>query len=87
MMNLSLKPELETFIQREIQEGKYATPNEVVEAALSLLARKSAYEVLSREIGEKVDVAAAQLDQGEGLDGETAVASLRAKLRATKGNH
>ena len=29
---------------------------------------------------DKVDVAVAQLDRGEGVDGETAIATLRAKL-------
>jgi Arc/MetJ-type ribon-helix-helix transcriptional regulator len=48
-MNLTLKPELENFIQQEIQAGKYASPDEateqsshfVNEAALNLLQSKN----------------------------------------------
>jgi predicted translin family RNA/ssDNA-binding protein len=32
------------------------------------------------EVRAKIDVAAAQLDRGEGIDGETAIAQLRAKF-------
>jgi Arc/MetJ-type ribon-helix-helix transcriptional regulator len=33
-MNLTIKPELEDFIRQEMLSGKYASPNEVIEAAL-----------------------------------------------------
>ena len=36
-MNLSLKPELESFIQQEIIQGKYATPDEVIEDRKSVV--------------------------------------------------
>jgi antitoxin ParD1/3/4 len=91
-MNLTLKPELTEFIQQEILIGKYASPDEAIEqsshfvneAALNLLKSKSATDRLATELREKIDSAAAQLDRGEGLDGDTVIAGLRAKLQAAR---
>jgi antitoxin ParD1/3/4 len=88
-MNLTLKPELTEFIQQEILIGKYASPEEAIEAALNLLKSKSAAdqaeltlrERLATELREKIDSAAAQLDNGEGLNPEDVLTGLRAKLR------
>jgi putative addiction module CopG family antidote len=60
-MNLTLKPELTEFIQQEILTGKYASPEEAIEAALNLLKSKSATDRLATELREKIDSAAAQL--------------------------
>jgi antitoxin ParD1/3/4 len=80
-MNLTLKPELTEFIQQEILTGKYASPYEAIEAALTLLKSKSATDRLATELREKIDSAAAQLDRGEGLNLEDVLTGLRAKLR------
>jgi putative addiction module CopG family antidote len=88
-MNLTLKPELTEFIQQEILIGKYASPEEAIEAALNLLKSKSATdqaeltlrERLATELREKIDSAAAQLDNEEGLNPEDVLTGLRAKLR------
>jgi antitoxin ParD1/3/4 len=91
-MNLTLKPELESFIQQEILAGKYSSPDEAIEqsshfvneAALNLLQSKNSVDRLATELREKIDIAAAQLDRGEGLNGEDVIASLRAKLQVAK---
>jgi antitoxin ParD1/3/4 len=88
-MNLTLKPELTEFIQQEILTGKYASPDEAIEAALNLLKSQSATDRaeltrLATELREKIDSAAAQLDRGEGLDGDAVIAGLRAKLQAAR---
>jgi antitoxin ParD1/3/4 len=83
-MILTIKPELENFIQQEMLSGKYASPNEVIEAALSLLEHKNLADTWAAEIGEKIDVAVAQIDRGEGLDGQEVIDRLRSKLRAAK---
>jgi antitoxin ParD1/3/4 len=83
-MNLTLKPELESFIQQEILAGKYSSPDEAIEAALNLLQSKNSVDRLAAELREKIDIAAAQLDRGEGLNGDDVIASLRAKLQAAK---
>ena len=83
-MNLTIKPELENFIQQEILAGKYASPDEAIEAALNLLQSKNATEQLATELRAQIGSAVAQLDRGEGLDGESVLANLRAKLQAAK---
>jgi antitoxin ParD1/3/4 len=83
-MNLTLKPELESFIQQEILAGKYSSPDEAIEAALNLLQSKNSVDRLAAELREKIDIAAAQLDRGDGLNGDDVIASLRAKLQAAK---
>jgi antitoxin ParD1/3/4 len=83
-MNRSLKPELESFIQAQIVSGKYANADEVIEAALNLLDRQNSYELWRQEIGDKIDLAIAQIERGEGLNGDEVFANLRAKLQAAK---
>ncbi len=91
-MNLTLKPELAEFIQQEILTGTYASPDEAIEAALHLLKSKNhtdranlaLREQLAAELREKIDSAVAQLDLGEGLNGEDVIAGLRAKLQAAR---
>ncbi|WP_373544774.1 type II toxin-antitoxin system ParD family antitoxin [Chamaesiphon sp.] len=83
-MDLTLRPELENFIQQEILAGNYASPEEAIEAALNLLQAKNATDLLAAELRGQIDVAAAQLDRGEGLDGESVLANLRAKLQAAR---
>ena len=80
-MNLTLKPELTEFIQQEILIGRYTSPDEAIEAALNLLKSKTASDRLATELREKIDSAAAQLDNGKGLNPEDVLAGLRAKLR------
>ena len=83
-MNLTLRPELENFIQQEILAGNYASPEEAIEAALNLLQAKNATDLLAAELRGQIDIEAAQLDRGEGLDGESVLANLRAKLQAAR---
>ena len=83
-INLTLRPELENFIQQEILAGNYASPEEAIEAALNLLQAKNATDLLAAELRGQIDIEAAQLDRGEGLDGESVLANLRAKLQAAR---
>jgi antitoxin ParD1/3/4 len=83
-MNLTLKPELAEFIQQEILTGKYSSPEEAIEAALNLLKSKRSTDRLATELRDKIDSAAAQLDRGEGLNGEDVLAGLRAKLQSAR---
>lgn len=83
-MNLILKPELENFIKQEILAGKYSSPDEAIEVALNLLQSKNYTDRVATELRKQIDIAAAQLDRGEGLNGESVLANLRAKLQAAK---
>lgn len=42
-MNLSLSPEMERFITREVAEGRYARPEDVVQAGLEALIQHEAF--------------------------------------------
>ncbi|MCX5962211.1 MAG: type II toxin-antitoxin system ParD family antitoxin [Cyanobacteria bacterium] len=79
-MTIALLPEQEQFIQSQLATGNYTNAAEVIAEALRLLAKRDRYDAWVEEMRDKVDVAVAQLDRGEGVDGETAIAALRAKL-------
>ncbi|MEH2456736.1 type II toxin-antitoxin system ParD family antitoxin [Nostoc sp.] len=73
-MNITLKSEIEQFIQAQIATGRYANAEEVISKALKLLEeRDKEYQEWVEETRQKVDVAIAELERGEGLDGETVV--------------
>jgi antitoxin ParD1/3/4 len=80
-MNLLLKPEHQKLIEAQLNTGRYANPDEIIAEALDLLNKRDQYQEWSEEIGRKIDIAAQQLDRGEGIDGETAIALLRKKLQ------
>ncbi|MBV6627288.1 MAG: type II toxin-antitoxin system ParD family antitoxin [Rivularia sp. (in: Bacteria)] len=80
-MNIQLKPEDEKFIQAQIARGKYKNPEEVISKALKLLDEwEKGYQNWIEESRQKVEVAAEQLERGEGIDGEVVVERLRSKL-------
>jgi antitoxin ParD1/3/4 len=80
-MNLLLKPEHQKLIETQLNTGRYANPDEIIAEALELLNKRDQYQEWSEEIGRKIDIAAQQLDRGEGIDGESAIALLRKKLQ------
>lgn len=79
-MKISLTPDQESFIQKEMSARNYADPNAVLADALQLLAQRRRYEQWAQDVQEKVAVAATELERGEGVDGETAIAALKARL-------
>ena len=62
-MNISLNSRLENLIQQQITSGKYDDINDVIEDALTLLEKRNQYDQWVKEIGEKIDIAAQQLDR------------------------
>ncbi len=83
-MNIILNPKLENLIQKQIISGRYTSIDNVLEEALTLLEKRNEYEQWIEEIGKKIDAAAQQLDQGQGIDGETAINQLRQNLKQNK---
>jgi antitoxin ParD1/3/4 len=79
-MPIVLQPDQEQFIQAQLDTGRYGNAAEVIAEALRLLEKRNHYDRWVEEVRCKIDVAAEQLDRGEGVDGETAIAALRAKL-------
>jgi antitoxin ParD1/3/4 len=82
-MPITLQPEQEQFIQTQLATGRYTNATEVIAEALQLLEKRNHYDRWVEELGNKIDIAAAELDRGEGLDGETAINQLRARLHRT----
>lgn len=86
-MNITLKPPEERLIQEKLKSGQYATVYEVIVEALRLLEeRDKQSEKWVEETREKVAVGIAQLDRGEGLDGEAVVAGILERFKQARQN-
>ena len=74
------KPEVEAFVQQELESGRYTNLNDLLEQAIALLHKRSHHESWIETMRETVDDAIAELDRGEGLDGEQVIAELYDRL-------
>jgi antitoxin ParD1/3/4 len=84
-MSITLNPEQETIIANLIATGGFQTADEVLQVALKLLEQeRHSYQLWVTETREQVKEGIESLDQGEGVDGETVVNDLLAKLRQAK---
>ncbi|MEH2055474.1 MAG: type II toxin-antitoxin system ParD family antitoxin [Nostoc sp.] len=77
VMNISLKPEHEQFIQSQIQTGRYANVEELMNEALKLL---QAREQRLEELRGKIVIGKEQIARGEVTDGEIVFAQLQEKI-------
>ncbi|MGI8502086.1 MAG: type II toxin-antitoxin system ParD family antitoxin [Hassallia sp.] len=80
-MNVSLTPELEQFIQSQLESGRYASSDELIIAGIRLLEEqeriyKSRFDELQREIIIGIEAS----ERGEVVDGETVFRQLQYKL-------
>jgi antitoxin ParD1/3/4 len=81
-MNVSLTPELDKFVARKVESGRYTSASEVVREALRLLeehdrARDTQIAAFNREVGTRL----ASLDRGEHVEPETARKRIEQKSR------
>lgn len=84
-MNISLKPEHEQFIQSQVESGRFANQEEVIDIAFRLLEKLYAeYEQWIEETRNKIDIGIAELDRGEGLDGEAVVAGILERFKQAR---
>ncbi|MBN4006742.1 type II toxin-antitoxin system ParD family antitoxin [Nostoc sp. LPT] len=84
-MNITLKPEIEQFIQAQIATNRYANAEEVISKALKLLEKQDKeYQEWVEETRQKVDVAIAELERGEGLDSETVVMQILDRFQKSR---
>ena len=81
-MNILLKPNQEQFIQKQLKSGRFNNSEQVIDTAFYLL------EILDQdylqwveETRQKIDVAIAELDNGEGLDGEKVINDILEKFK------
>lgn len=89
-MNVSLTPELEKFVQKEVQSGLYQTASEVVRAGLRRLKEDQAARLpntpknlgeLEMQLLQSID----QLNHGKGSDGEEVIRRLRKRIKEARG--
>ena len=85
-MNVSLTPELENFVQKEVKSGLYQTASEVVRAGLRRLKEDhngrqprppGTLEELEAQLIQSVE----RLERGEGVEGKESLRRLRKRMR------
>ena len=81
-MNVSLTPELDSFVAAKVESGRYNSASEVVREALRLLeehdrARAAQLAAFNQELGARL----ASLDRGEYVDPKAARGRLEVKSR------
>ncbi|MDJ0556896.1 MAG: type II toxin-antitoxin system ParD family antitoxin [Microcoleaceae cyanobacterium MO_207.B10] len=77
-MNIKLTPEQEKFIEVQVNSEKFATFEEAIDKAMKLLE----YQQWIEETREKIDAGVAELDRGEGLDGEVVIMEILNRFKA-----
>jgi antitoxin ParD1/3/4 len=89
-MNVSLTPELEKFVAKEVDSGLYQTASEVVRAGLRHL--KEARDTRALRLPATLDEletqlvqAVGSLDAGRGVNGETVFRRLRKRIKEARG--
>jgi len=79
-MNVSLPPELEKFVSRKVESGRYTSASEVVLEALRLLKEQElAQSVQLAEFNSEIGKRLVSLDRGERVSPEEVRESLRRK--------
>ena len=89
-MNVSLTPELEKFVAKEVDSGLYQTASEVVRAGLRQLkeareTRAGRLPATRDELEAQLVQAAGSLDAGRGVSGETVFRQLRKRIKEARG--
>jgi antitoxin ParD1/3/4 len=87
-VNVSLTPELEKFVQKKVEGGRYTSASEVVRDALRLMEKRELRlqerEAALKDFQAMLDARIAEADAGGWIDGEEAFARLRAKSDARR---
>ncbi|HEV8608064.1 MAG TPA: type II toxin-antitoxin system ParD family antitoxin [Tepidisphaeraceae bacterium] len=85
-MNISLRPELEQFVQEKVQGGTYASPSEVIEdALLRLREQEEGDEISGDELNRLLAEGEADLAGGNVVDAEEVFAELRRRSAEKRG--
>jgi antitoxin ParD1/3/4 len=84
-MSITLNTEQETIVTNLIATGSFQTADEVLQVALKLLEKeRQSYQAWIVQTRSLVQEGIESLDRGEGVDGETVVNDLLAKLRQSQ---
>jgi antitoxin ParD1/3/4 len=90
-MNVSLTPELEKFVAKEVESGSYQTASEVIRAGLRRLMKDQQVRLTLlpdnlNELESQLHDAVQHLDQGRGVSGNSAMSRIRKKIKAARNN-
>ncbi|MEH1895714.1 MAG: type II toxin-antitoxin system ParD family antitoxin [Nostoc sp.] len=77
-MNITLKSEIEQFIQAQIASGRFASAEDVINEAVKLLQEK---ERRIEELRKKIAVGTEQIAKGQVTDGEVVFTRFQEKIR------
>ena len=85
-MDISISPELESFIAAKLESGRYRTPDEVIEEGLRLLKQsESLVQDEMTDVREKVSAGLKQARSGDLRDGEEVLSEIEAELMKRSG--
>lgn len=76
------KPDLVRFLQDQVNDGNFRSPEAVVEAALNLLQLQAKPAPLSSETVASIRTSREQFERGEGQDFRDALGELRRKYES-----
>jgi putative addiction module CopG family antidote len=79
LMNVTLKPNLQKFIEEQVNSGNFRSSVEVLEEAVNRMMVEAELE-LDDETAAAINRAEAQIDRGEGTDFEQFAAEWRKRL-------
>ena len=84
-MTIKLKPEQEKFLEAQVASGKYNSPEEVMDKMFLIFEQlQSEYDQWVIETRQKVDTAIAEIERGEGLDGELVIKNILEKFKQAR---
>ncbi len=78
-MKLALRPDIQRFIDEQVQSGKFPTPEAVIEAAVADMRGGQVSELDDATI-DAINEAEAQADQGEGEELDAFRVRMRARM-------
>jgi antitoxin ParD1/3/4 len=80
-MNVTLKPELEKFVEDQVNAGRFASAEEMFEAALARLMLDPPHDQLDAEDIAAITESEAQIARGEDMGWKEVSAQFRRKYR------
>lgn len=84
-MDITLPPEVETVVQRQITSGKYKTALEVIKAGIELIEQEDIYQRHLEELQQEAKMGWETFPQSsEVVNGATATAKIRANMKSRR---
>ena len=86
-MDISVTPEMESFVSAAVRSGRFRSPAEVIEEALRLLEEHERQRVVLRtQFNEELGRRITSLERGENVDPAQARESLHRKSQERRGS-